>query len=57
MLLDDGAGHDADVQLSGKRAVGVEVLLVLGAERDEFGVVGEPVRKVVFGEYGEVAGL
>jgi hypothetical protein len=31
--------------------------LVLGAEGDEFWVVGEPVCEVVFGEDCEVAGL
>jgi hypothetical protein len=42
VLFDDGAGDDADVELGGKDAVGVEVCLVLGAKGGEFGVIGEP---------------
>ena len=57
MLLDDGAGYDADVEFLGESAVGVEVRLGLSAEVDEIWIVGEPVGEVVFRENGEVNAL
>ena len=42
VLFDDGAGDDADVELGGEDAVGVEVGLVLGAKGGEFWVIREP---------------
>jgi hypothetical protein len=42
MLLNDGAGHDADRKFLGQRAVAVEIGLEGGAEGGEGGVVGDP---------------
>ena len=52
VLFDDGAGDDADVKFFGQCAVGVEVFLVLGRERDEVRVIWQPICQVVFWEYG-----
>ena len=42
MLLDDGAGDDADVQLFGEGTIGGKIFLVIGAEWDEFWGIGDP---------------
>jgi hypothetical protein len=57
VFFDNRARDDVDVQFFGERAVGIEVLFVLSAERDEFGVIGKPIGEVIFGEDCKVAGL
>jgi hypothetical protein len=57
VFFDNRARDDVDVQFFGERAVGIEVLFILSAERDEFGVIGKPIGEVIFGEDCKVAGL
>ena len=44
MLLDDGSWDDADIKFFSQSLVGGEIGFILGAERDEVGIVGKPVR-------------
>ena len=43
VLLDNSSRDDAYSQLFCECTIGVEVLLILGTERDEAGIFGEPV--------------
>lgn len=43
VLFDDGAGDDVDVELGSEGAVGVQIFLVLSAERGEAWIIRDPV--------------
>ena len=57
VFFDNGARDHVDVQFFGERAVGIEILFILSAERDEFGVIRKPISEVIFGKDGKVAGF
>jgi hypothetical protein len=42
VLLDDGAGHDADIEFGGESTIAVEIGLEGGAEAGEGWVGGDP---------------